>query len=46
MGIKNFIKNLEKVDNAEKKISTKGFLIFAASMIFVIITLVVVLSLI
>jgi hypothetical protein len=46
MGIKNFIKNLQKVDNAEKKISTKGFLIFSAGMIFVIITLVVVLSLI
>jgi hypothetical protein len=46
MGIRSFIKKLEKVDNVEKKISTKGFLLFAAGMILVIITLVVVLSLI
>ena len=46
MGLRNFISNLKKVDNADKKYSTKAFLIFAGSMIVVILGLVVILSII
>ena len=46
MGLKRFISNLTKVENVEKKYSTKAFLIFAGSMIVVILGLVVILSLI
>lgn len=46
MCLKEYVDKLVKVENADKKISTKGFLIFAAIMIVVILTLVVVLSII
>ena len=46
MCFKKLSDKLEKVDNPENKISTKGFLIFAFGMISVILALVVVLSLI
>ncbi|MBQ9730977.1 MAG: hypothetical protein IJV94_02465 [Bacilli bacterium] len=46
MCLKNYVEKLVKVDNADKKISTKGFLIFAGAMIVVILTLVVILSII
>lgn len=46
MGLKSYIDKLVKVENADKKISTKGFLIFAGAMILVILTLVIILSII
>ena len=46
MGLKRFINNLQKVENADKKYSTKAFLIFAGVMIAVILGLVVILSII
>ena len=45
MCLRKLLNKLEKVENVEKKVSTKGFLIFSIGMIVVILTLVVILSL-